>query len=96
MARTVGQAAKAAQAKAAKSKPQRSNSTKMVALNKMKSGSTPSSASKEMQTPVWTLARWKKDSMETSAGKWTGAAGDSARARPAKRKTDPGSGSNCH
>ena len=72
------------------------NSTKIVALNKMKFGLTPTSVSKEMQTPVWTLARWKKDSMETSAGKWTGAAGDSALARPAKRKTDPGSGSNCH
>ena len=70
------------------------NSTKLVALNKMKFGSTPTSVSKEMQTPVLTLARWKKDSMDTSAGKWTDAAGDSALARPAKRKTDPGSGSN--
>ena len=72
------------------------NSTKMVALNKMKSGSTPTSVSKVMQTPVWTFARWKKDSRDTSAGKWTGAAGDSALARPSKRKTDPVSDSNCN
>ena len=63
----------------------------MVALNKMKSGSTPTSVSKEMQIPVRTLAKWKKDSKD--AGKWTGAAGDSCLARPAARKTDPGSGS---
>ena len=92
MARTVGQAAKAKQAKAAKSKPQRSYSTKIVALNKMKSGSTPTSVSKDMKIPVRTLARWKKESKD--AGKWTGAAGDCSLARPAKRKTDPGSGSN--
>ena len=63
----------------------------MVALNKMKSGLTPTSISKEMQIPVRTLAKWKKDSKD--AGKWTGAAGDSGLARPAARKTDPGSGS---
>lgn len=86
MARTVGQAHQAA----AKAKPQRSNSTKMVALNRMREGRTPTQLSKEMNIPVRTLAHWKKVSKDD--GMWTGAAGDSGMARPAKRKTVPGSG----
>ena len=87
MARTVGKAAKAAQATA---KLQRSNSTKMVALNRMRDGATPTQLNKEMKIPIRTLARWKKDAKD--AGSWVGAAGDSGLARPAKRKSDPGSG----
>ena len=43
-----------------------------------------------MRIPVRTLARWKKASKDD--GMWTGADGDCSMARPAKRKTVPGSG----
>ena len=55
----------------------------------LKSGVSPGDVTKDLKIPARTLSRWKKDAKE--AGTWDGA-GDSGLARPAKRKTDPGSG----
>ena len=68
---------------------QRSNSTKVSALNMLKSGVSPGDVSKNLKIPARTLSRWKKDAEDS--GTWAGA-GDSGLARPAKRKSDPGSG----
>ena len=87
MARTAGKAAKAA--KKTRKNIQRSNSTKVSALNMLKSGVSPGDVSKDLQIPARTLRDWKKDAKE--AGTWDGA-GDSGLARPAPRKSDPGSG----
>ena len=90
MARTAGKAAKAAKAaKKTRTNIQRSNSTKVSALNMLKSGVSPGDVSANLKIPARTLRDWKKDAKD--AGTWDGA-GDSGLARPAKRKTDPGSG----
>ena len=88
MARTTGKAAKAKAAPSHK-KPQRSNSTKVSALNMMKSGVSHNQVSTNLNIPPRTLSRWKAEALE--ADTWSGA-GDSGLARPAKRKSDPGSG----
>ena len=90
MARAKGNQAKAP---SGKKRPQRSNSTKVSALNMLKSGVSPGDVSRNLQIPARTLSNWKKSAKE--AGTWDGA-GDSGLARPAKRKSDPGSGGhNC-
>ena len=91
---TTKKAAKAAQAATpSRECMQRSNSTKVSALNMLKSGVSPGDVSKNLKIPARTLSRWKKDALDS--GTWAGA-GDSGLARPAKRKSDPGSGShNC-
>ena len=72
-----------------KRKEQRSNSTEVAALSMIKSGTTQVKVSKELNIPKRTLRHWKKESQD--AGLWMGSAGDS-KARPAKRRSDPGSG----
>ena len=85
MAWTAGKAAQAAKAKAApsKKKPQRSNSTKVSALNMLKSGVVTQEPPDPRQDPEQIEERLKgtKD-----ASNWDGA-GDSGLARPAERKT---------
>ena len=73
MARTVSQAAKAAQAKAAKSKPQRSNSTKIVAfLTEAQKIRRLDWANRHKR---WSRAKWAKVlwSDETHIELWQGA-----------------------
>ena len=65
---------------------QQSNSTKVTALNLLKSGVRPVKVSKDLKIPDRTLRQWRKESME--AGTWAG--GDTGLARPAKRKTGSG------
>ena len=78
-----------ARKKAKKGNEQRSNSTKIAALNMIKSGTTQVKVCKDLNIPERTLRHWKKESQD--AGLWKGSAGDS-KARPAKRRSDPGSG----
>ena len=70
--------------------PQRSNSTKVSALSMMKGGMKTKDVSVRLGIPMRTLQSWKKAAIK--AGTWTGPGGDSGLARPAPRKTDPGSG----
>ena len=85
MAQTAGNATQAAKAKAAlsKKKPHRSNSTKVSALNMLKSGVVTQEPPDPRQDPEQIEERLKgtKD-----ASNWDGA-GDSGLARPAERKT---------
>ena len=70
--------------------PQRSNSTKVSALNMMKSGVSPKVVSETLKIPKRTLHDWKSASIKS--GNWFGAEGDNGLARPAKRRSDLGSG----
>ena len=70
--------------------PQRSNSTKVSGLSMMKGGMKTRDVSVRLGIPMRTLQKWKKDSIK--AWTWTGPGGDGGLARPAPRKTDPGSG----
>ena len=72
-----------------KNPEQRSNSTKVSALTMVKNGESQVSVAKALNIPERTLRRWKKESIDS--GMWMGSAGDT-KARPAKRRSDPGSG----
>ena len=76
-------------AKKKRASEQRSNSTKVTALTMVKNGESQVSVSKALNIPERTLRRWKKESIES--GNWMGSAGDT-KARPAKRRSDPGTG----
>ena len=54
--------------------PQRSNSTKVSALNMMKSGISPTEVSQSLNIPRNTLYDWRKASIES--GNWIGGGGD--------------------
>ena len=69
--------------------PQRSNSTKVSALSMLKSGLTQRKVSERLGIPMRTLRDWKAASIKS--GKWN-TGGDAGLARPAQRKTNPGSG----
>ena len=69
--------------------PQRTNSTKVSALSMMKSGLATRKVSERLGIPMRTLQDWKAAAIK--AGTWN-AGGDAGLARPAPRKTDPGSG----
>ena len=74
---------------AKKSREQRSNSTKVTALNMMKRGDTCAKVAWDLKVWERTLWRWKQGSI--AAGKWDGPDGDGL-ARPAERRKDPGTG----
>ncbi len=67
----------------------RSNSTKVAALTLMKEGVPQVKVGRDLNIPDRTLRKWKKASMES--GNWFGSDGDN-KARPAKRRSDPGTG----
>ena len=67
--------------------PQRSGSTQVSALTMMKGGAKTREVSRRLNIPMRTLQMWRKASKES--GNWNAPGG---LARPAKRKTDPGSG----
>ena len=73
MARAKGNQAKAP---SGKKRPQRSNSTKVSALNMLKSGVSPGDVSRNLQIPARTLSNWKKSAKE--AGTWDGAGASQA------------------
>ena len=72
---------------AKKSREQRSNSTKVTALNMMKRGDTCAKVARDLKISERTLWRWKEGSK--AAGKWDGPGGDGL-AQPAERRKDPG------
>ena len=86
---TMLRAKKQKKSPAKTTREQRSNSTKVTALNMLKRGVPQLKVAKDLKVQTRTLRRWKEASV--ASGNWAGPGGDGL-ARPAPRKMNPGTG----